>query len=40
MKRAYGLPYVGSKNRYAEEILSVLPAGSRLVDLFAGGRYN
>lgn len=37
MKRAYGLPYVGSKNRYAEEILNILPAGSRLVDLFAGG---
>lgn len=34
---SYGLPYVGSKNRLAGRICSILPSGRRLVDLFAGG---
>ena len=33
----YGLPYMGSKNRIAKDIINVLPSGERLVDLFAGG---
>lgn len=37
MKKRYGVPYMGSKNRIAEWIVSTLPAGRRFVDLFAGG---
>lgn len=33
----YGLPYQGSKNRIAKNIISILPSGERLVDLFCGG---
>ena len=33
----YGLPYQGSKNRIAKDIISILPSGERLVDLFCGG---
>lgn len=33
----YGMPYQGSKNAIAEEILSFLPSGKRFVDLFGGG---
>lgn len=33
----YGLPYQGSKNQIAENIINVLPRGKRLVDLFGGG---
>lgn len=33
----YGVPYRGSKNKLAEDIIDVLPEGRRLVDLFAGG---
>lgn len=33
----YGLPYKGSKNSIARQIVEALPAGERLVDLFAGG---
>lgn len=33
----YGLPYKGSKNRIARDIISFLPPGESLVDLFAGG---
>lgn len=33
----YGMPYKGSKNSIAREILSFLPSGKRLVDLFGGG---
>lgn len=33
----YGLPYMGSKSRFAGRICSILPRGDRLVDLFAGG---
>lgn len=37
MKRSYGMPYVGSKNRYVKDICQILPAGKRLVELFGGG---
>lgn len=33
----YGLPYQGSKNKIALEIVRYLPKGKRLVDLFGGG---
>lgn len=33
----YGLPYKGSKNKIANEIVEQLPGGDCLVDLFAGG---
>ena len=33
----YGLPYKGSKNKIAEEIVGLLPAAECLVDVFAGG---
>ena len=33
----YGLPYKGSKNAIAEQIVEMLPEGERLVDLFGGG---
>lgn len=33
----YGLPYSGSKSRIAPDIIDLLPAGDRLIDLFAGG---
>lgn len=33
----YGLPYMGSKNRIARDIIDILPPGERLVDLFGGG---
>ncbi|MBC5648492.1 DNA adenine methylase [Christensenella tenuis] len=36
MKR-YGTPYKGSKNSIAKDIISFLPGGGTLVDLFAGG---
>ena len=32
-----GVPYQGSKNQIALEIISILPSGKRFVDLFAGG---
>lgn len=32
-----GITYQGSKNAIAEDIICVLPAGKRLVDLFGGG---
>lgn len=37
MKKSFGLPYMGSKNETAENIVSVLPRGRRLLDLFGGG---
>lgn len=37
MKRKYGIPYMGSKNRIAKEIIDFLPSGETLVDLFGGG---
>lgn len=36
-RKAYGLPYKGSKNRIAEWVVENLPAADTLVDLFAGG---
>ena len=33
----YGIPYMGSKDKIADDILSVLPRGKRFVDLFGGG---
>ena len=33
----YGVPYQGNKSRIADILISVLPAGERLVDLFGGG---
>ena len=36
-RKAYGLPYKGSKNRIAEWVVSNLPSADTLVDLFAGG---
>lgn len=35
--KKYGLPYVGSKSRYAERILNLLPEADTLVDIFGGG---
>ncbi|WP_460350841.1 DNA adenine methylase [Lacticaseibacillus paracasei] len=32
-----GLPYVGNKGQKAEKIIDILPAGTRLVDVFGGG---
>ena len=37
MSRRYGIPYRGSKNAIAEKIVNVLPSGSTLYDVFAGG---
>lgn len=37
MKKNYGLPYMGSKNKIAEEIINFLPQKKVLVDLFGGG---
>lgn len=37
MRKNYGLPYMGSKNQIAEDIIDFLPSGNRLVDLFGGG---
>ena len=34
---AYGLPYMGSKNRFCRDIFNILPRGNRFVDLFGGG---
>ena len=36
----YGVPYQGNKSRIADIIISILPGGSRLVDLFGGGWCN
>lgn len=37
MKQSFGVPYQGSKNRLAKELVALLPSGERFVDLFAGG---
>ena len=37
MTRNYGLPYQGSKNRIACDIVEQLPPTEVLVDLFCGG---
>lgn len=36
-KIKYGLPYMGSKSKFAEDIISHLPSAETFVDLFAGG---
>ena len=33
----YGIPYKGSKNKIAEDIVKVLPGAENFYDLFAGG---
>ena len=37
MKKSFGLPYMGSKNATAENIVSMFPRSRRLLDLFGGG---
>ena len=37
LDKHYGVPYQGNKSRIADIIISLLPAGKRLVDLFGGG---
>lgn len=37
MRKNYGLPYMGSKNKLAEDIVNFLPQKKVLVDLFGGG---
>ena len=33
----YGLPYKGSKNKIAKQIIDTLPSAETFVDVFAGG---
>ena len=33
----YGIPYSGSKQAIADDIIAVLPSGKRFIDLFGGG---
>ena len=40
LEKHYGVPYQGNKSRIADIIISLLPSGERLVDLFGGGRCN
>lgn len=35
--RSLGMPYIGSKTRYARRIIKALPSADTFVDLFAGG---
>lgn len=35
--KSYGMPYMGSKNLIAEEIINILPTAKYFVDLFGGG---
>lgn len=37
LEKHYGVPYQGNKSRVADIIISILPSGPRLVDLFGGG---
>lgn len=37
LDKHYGVPYQGNKSRIADIIISILPPGNRLVDLFGGG---
>lgn len=34
----YGIPYMGSKNKLAERIVSLLPRAEHLYDVFCGAR--
>lgn len=36
LEKYYGVPYQGNKSRIADIIISLLPEGKRLVDLFGG----
>lgn len=36
LEKHYGVPYQGNKSRIADIIISLLPEGQRLVDLFGG----
>ena len=36
----FGVPYMGSKTKIANNILRQLPAGERFIDLFGGGFAN
>lgn len=40
LDKHYGVPYQGNKSRIADIIISILPEGKRLVDLFGGGWCN
>jgi site-specific DNA-adenine methylase len=33
----YGMPYMGSKNTIADDIVNILPKANNLYDLFCGG---
>lgn len=35
--KQYGMPYMGSKSKIADDIVAFLPSGKRFVDLFGGG---
>ena len=35
--KRYGVPYKGSKNRLAEQLVKRLPPAGTLIDVFAGG---
>lgn len=37
MSKNFGIPYMGSKNGIAVDIINKLPSGNRFVDLFGGG---
>lgn len=37
MRTSYGVSYLGSKNKIAEDLTSLLPAAENFYDLFAGG---
>lgn len=37
MAKHYGIPYLGSKDKIAPELIRQLPSGERFVDLFGGG---
>lgn len=37
LEKHYGVPYQGNKSRIADIIISILPKGRRIVDLFGGG---
>lgn len=34
--RQYGMPYMGSKSKIAEDIVAIMPRGKRFVDLARG----
>ena len=36
LEKHYGVPYQGNKSRIADIIITILPEGKRLVDLFGG----